>query len=112
MIATLKVPLYPAKEQIDMFNKMADAYHKLQNMAVEYLKNCEHFVSESELRCYLVDNSDKSLSLSFVSTVISKEKQKAYTKYGSHRLKFYKYSVTRKAFPVRCDSNCNRVSRI
>lgn len=112
MIATLKVPLYPTKEQIDIFNKMADAYHKLQNMAVEYLKNCEYFVSEAKLRCYLAGISDKSLPLGFVSTVVSKEKQKAYTKYGSHRLKFYKYSATRKAFPVRCDSNCNRVSRI
>lgn len=112
MVATLKVPLYPTKEQISMFNKMADAYHKLQNMAVEYLKNCEYFVDESELRCYLVNNSDKNLPLSFISTVVSKEKQKAYIKYGSHRLKFYRYSPTRKAFPVRCDSNRNRISRI
>ena len=58
MLATLKVPLFPTKEQIYVFNIMANAYHNLQNKAVEYLKNADYFVSEKELRQYLVEVSN------------------------------------------------------
>ena len=50
--------------------------------------------------------------MGFVTTIVSKEKLLAYKRYGGSKLRFHKYSSTRKAFPVRCDSNANKVSRI
>lgn len=112
MIATLKVPLFPTSEQICYFNEMANEYHRLQNIAVEYLKNCDYFVTEKELRHHLVDEAYNDLPLGFVTTVVAKEKHSAYKRHGSFKLKFYKYSETSKSFPVRCDSSDNRMSRI
>lgn len=112
MVVSLKVPLFPTKEQIVQFHNMSNAYHNLQNRAVEYIKNTDGFIKENDIRNYLSEFCDDSLPLGFVITVIAKEKHLAFKNHSRNRVKFKKYYDNRKSFPVRCDANGNRLSRL
>lgn len=112
MIFSLKIPLYPTDEQKIYMHSMSDICHKMQNTAVSHLKHNDDFIDESSLRNYLLDKVALDLPVSFIANVVAKEKHRAYMKFGSERLNFIRYSYVSKSFPVRCDANSGRLSRI
>lgn len=112
MIVALKVPLYPTREQAELFHKMANIYHNLKNKAVDYIKNYDNYVSEKDLRQYLLSTYSGDLPISFIANLVAKEKIAARIAHGTYKLRFQRYSDSHKAFPVRCDSNANRLSRV
>lgn len=112
MVVALKVPLYPTREQAELFHKMANIYHNLKNKAVDYIKNYDNYVSEKDLRQYLISTYSGDLPISFIANLVAKEKIAARIAHGFSKLRFQRYSDSHKAFPVRCDTNGNRVSRI
>lgn len=109
---SVKVPLYPSKEQIQEFDKLSYCYHKLGNIAVELLKEYGYALKSQGLRKFLTLrlNELPKGNLGFITTVVSQEKVTAYKQHG--KVNYHKYSKTHKSFPVRCDENDNRVSRI
>ena len=112
MVVALKVPLYPTREQAELFHKMANIYHNLKNKAVDYIKNYDNYVSEKDLRQYLISTYSGDLPISFIANLVAKEKIAARIAHGFSKLRFQRYSDSHKAFPVRCDSNANRLSRV
>lgn len=110
VVRTIKIPLHPTDEQIKLFNDKCYVYHTLGNKAVEYIRNNrDHFIDEVELRHYLTDENTFS-DASFIITMIAKEKILALKKTG--KVNFKKYTPTYKTFPVRCDTNGGRLSRV
>lgn len=108
-----KIPLYPTKEQIELFHNMSFHYHTIGNKVVEIIKEKICSFKDSAIRRELkdyVENNDK-YNLSFVITMIIKEKLLTFSKHG-YKIRFKKFSQTYQRFPVRCDENGRRLSRI
>lgn len=108
MIRTLKIPLYPTNEQIKLMNVLSDSYHNLGNLAVECIRDYA-ISNDKELRDFLVANYF-GVNLSFIATVVAREKYFAFKRHG--KVNFHKYKSNRKSFPVRCEAKDNRLSRI
>jgi len=111
-VMTVKIPLHPNKTQLKEFSNLSYCYHRLGNLAVELLREFKYDMKETGLRNSLNSMLDSlpKCSLGFITTVVAKEKVLAFRKHG--KVNFHKYNKNNKRFPVRCDANIPRVSRI
>lgn len=113
VLKTVKIPLYPNKTQLKRFNELYYWYYRLGNEAVNIIKEnrCELKSKEMRFELQQSDSYSKSCPLGFILTKVIQEKLDVFYKY-SYRIKYHKYSYTSKSFPVRCDTNDNRLSRV